>query len=157
MISPCLRASAAAFATLWLALAVAACASPKAAASPDPDLAADRALDALLQQLDGHAHDGGEGADHEHGPADDAASADVHVHPADDAEPGDAGHHGAHDVGPPQGACAEPAISTMHPSCQGNEGCTVHTIAPCACGCARCWYDECVELACDVTPGCAQP
>ena len=130
------------------------CTSPTTAATVDAEAAADRALDALLQQFDSHEHDGSESADHEHGVADDASGDAGHVHPGDYAAGADGAHVGPHDYGPPQGACAEPTISTMHPLCQGNEGCTVHAIPPCQCGCARCWYDECVELACDVTPGC---
>jgi hypothetical protein len=74
----------------------------------------------------------------------------THVHDEDAAADGHAGGHFTE----PEGACAAGTMSTMHPDCVGNVGCTVNTIAPCTCGCEMCWQDACVELKCAMTDGC---
>ncbi|MEY3012907.1 MAG: hypothetical protein RIT45_1642 [Pseudomonadota bacterium] len=118
-----------------------------AAGDGSDTLTGEALLDALWQQehSDTHAHAGDVDPNHRHDDAMAAGDADGHAH-------GGAGGH----WGTPTGPCAEGTWSTLHPDCIGNSGCTVDAQAAphCGCGCAMCWQDLCVELACDITPGC---
>lgn len=117
-------------------------------------LSGEALLDALWQKEhgDAHAHEGDVDPNHSH----DDVGADGAGH-HDDAGGGGHGHGGGGSHwGTPEGACAAGTWSTLHPDCIGNSGCTVNpSAAPhCGCGCGMCWHDLCVDLACDITPGC---
>lgn len=138
-----------------LVLVLGACAAPAPSTTGDSDaggdgkLTGEALLDALWQQehADTHDHDGDVGANHSHD--DVATGSDVAMDGHGHGGPG--GHWGT-----PTGACAEGTWSTLHPDCIGNSGCSVRPDAAphCGCGCGMCWHDLCVDLACDVTPGC---
>jgi hypothetical protein len=100
-----------------------------------------------------HPHDATDHADgHADGSLDHPDS--LHGDQSDGHTTGHAdGHTGGH-WGKPEGACAAGTFSTLHPDCVGNVGCLVQTMDACQCGCAMCWQNLCVELACEVTPGC---
>lgn len=114
----------------------------------DVGLTGEALLDALWQKehADTHEHDGDVAPNHTHDDVvADGEAVDGHRHG------GPGGHWGT-----PTGACAAGTWSTLHPDCIGNTGCAVNPWAapPCGCGCGMCWHDLCVDLACDITPGC---